>query len=180
MKWLLVLLLFFSTSVLGSSEKIYPLSVIKENRKREFIKESYEYCIPVIKKWEGYRAKKYLLFGAYYIGYGHRLLKSDTLSNITENQADSVLRLDFNKNIKAVKERLSYLPDNKVFVIACLSYNTGLTRIIKSSLWPDLLKEKPDIERKFKSFVFIQGNPSKKMAKRRAEEFVLWNKTYQQ
>ena len=74
-------------------------------------------AVACIKRWEGWHRGKMP-----YIGYGHRLLPHETLTeNLSEAQADSLLRCDLERCLKVFRKYgkdsllLSEISDNKSY-----------------------------------------------------------------
>jgi lysozyme len=97
--------------------------------------ENYEKTIEFVKKHEGFaEGKPYICPGGYKtIGYGHVIVEGENFEQLTEKQADSLLRADFNKAIKAV-ERTIQLPSTQKLAIAHFVYTKGIGSFINSGL----------------------------------------------
>lgn len=78
-------------------------------------------CLNQIKDSESLSLKPYELGGSTYIGYGH---KTSDKSTITENQADSLLLLDFSTRITTMQETYN-TSRIQSYALAMLSYNVG-------------------------------------------------------
>lgn len=101
----------------------------------------YELTIAEIKHAEGLRLKIYRCpAGQRTIGYGHCLLRGEKFNEITEEQADSLLRIDFQK-------RLDYLPEtmpwNQRLAIAKFIFNIGIGAYNRSALRNKILHQEP-------------------------------------
>ena len=99
--------------------------------------KEYERTIEFIKWHEGFaNGKAYLCPGGYKtIGYGHVILKGETLSNLSKEQADSLLRVDFNKAIKSLKsDKKVNLNGAKKLAIAHFIFAKGIGSYYKSTL----------------------------------------------
>lgn len=103
--------------------------------------ENYENTIKFIKKNEGFaEGKAYICPGGYKtIGYGHVILEGETFQELTEKQADSLLRVDFNKAIKHV-DQIVDLPGNRKLAIAHFVFTKGIGTFIKSNLKDKVLR----------------------------------------
>lgn len=151
-----------------------PLIVAPSVKKQD---TTLRYAISVIKKYEGYSSVRYHLFGDNYIGYGHLLYKWDTITKVTGLQADSMLRVDFNNNLNAIKRNLEVsLPDNRLYVLTMLSFNTGCGRLFRSDLFKHVNNKMPDscIYKDYTGFVYAKGKYIPSLLDRRKEEFKLW------
>lgn len=111
-----------------------------------------------------------------YIGYGHRLLPGETLTeNLSKAQADSLLRSDLRKCCDAFREF-----DNDALLLGVLSYNVGIFRlkghgrILKSRLIRKLEKGERDIYEEHVSFRCYKGKVIPSIERRRKAEFALF------
>lgn len=124
-----------------------------------------------IKKWEGWHRGKMP-----YIGYGHRLLPHERLTeNLSEAQADSLLRCDLERCLKVFRK---FGKDS--LLLSVLSFNVGIYRLIgdgkipKSNLIRKLEKRDRDIYKEYVSFRCYKGRVIPSIEKRRKEEFSLF------
>jgi len=136
----------------------------------------YENCISHIKKSEGFVNQMYLCPANYpTIGYGHRLTKTDNFTFLSEIQADSLLRLDFNKRFKKTNEKLSY---NKRLAITCFIFNVGFYKYKKSKLY-QLIKSNKYIDNELIKWSHYRSNgkliKSKNLLTARKFELKLYN-----
>jgi|GEM_PF-2664389 lysozyme len=106
--------------------------------------DNYEKTLRFIKKNEGFAGgKAYICPGGYKtIGYGHVILEGETYEELTENQADSLLRVDFNKAIKRI-DQIVDLPGNRKLAIAHFVFTRGIGTFLKSNLKDRVLKGEP-------------------------------------
>lgn len=135
----------------------------------------YELTISEIKHAEGLKLTIYRCpAGQRTIGYGHCLKKEERFTKITNEQADSLLRADF-------QERLNYLPEkmawNKRLAIAKFIFNVGIGAYDKSRLREKVLHQEPiDIILKYchykKNGRYIRSNW---LLEQRKFEFKLYN-----
>lgn len=173
----LVLLIVLSGIRLPQLEQPAYGKSIRISEKKTTIDTTYEYSIKVIKKWEQYSATRYKLFGDEYIGYGHLLYKSDTLTFLSKLQADSLLRADFEKAIKSVENMANYhLPDNRKMVLAMFAFNCGIGKLKRSTLLKLVNKGEPYqvIKQEYFKYVYADTRYLPKMINRRIEEFKIW------
>lgn len=109
----------------------------------------YNEVIESIKEFEGLRLTAYLCPAQQKtIGYGHFVKPTDNLSEtITIEQADSLLRKDFNDCINVVKKHIDSLNiDNKevkTLALAHFIYNVGVGNFEKSTLLKLVKDNKP-------------------------------------
>lgn len=96
----------------------------------------YTQTLEYIKSHEGLNnGKKYIdAAGIATIGYGHVILPDESFPDqISDEQADSLLRSDFDKALTAV-DRLTDLKDNKRLAIAHFIYAKGVGHFSRSTL----------------------------------------------
>jgi len=103
-------------------------------------KENYEKTIQFLKKHEGFAdGKAYMCPGGHKtIGYGHIILEGETFDVLTEKQADSLLRVDFDKALKLVDKTVKLTGARKL-AIAHFVFAKGIGTFLNSGL-----KEKID------------------------------------
>lgn len=96
---------------------------------------NYEKTIQYIKEHEGFAGgKPYICPGGYKtIGYGHVILEDENFTQLTPAQADSLLRVDFNKALDAV-DRTIDIKGNRKLAIAHFVFTRGIGTFIKSPL----------------------------------------------
>ena len=131
----------------------------------------FDKAVEFIKRAEGWHRGQ-----QYYIGYGHRLLPGETLTeNLSRAQADSLLRSDLRKCCDAFREF-----ENDVLLLGVLSYNVGIFKlkgygkIPKSRLIRKLEKGERDIYKEYVSFRCYKGKVIPSIERRRKEEFELF------
>jgi lysozyme len=102
--------------------------------------KNYERTLRAIKKHEGFAGgKPYLCPAGYYtIGYGHVIKEGEVFSEITERQADSLLRVDFNKALMAVESSVK-LDGTKKLAIAHFVFTRGIGTFNRSELRQKIL-----------------------------------------
>lgn len=128
-------------------------------------------AVACIKRWEGRHRGKMP-----YIGYGHRLLPHETLTeNLSEAQADSLLRCDLERCLKVFRK---YGKDS--LLLSLLGFNVGCYRLIgngkipKSKLIQKLDSGNRDIYKEYVSFRCYRGKVIPSIERRRKEEFELF------
>lgn len=92
----------------------------------------YNEIITKIKEAEGYSAVIYNDNGHQAIGYGCRYFKN--LTSVTESQADSLLKEQFNNNLNFVKYHYKDLNTIEQMVLAKIAFNWGIGNLLKSKL----------------------------------------------
>lgn len=134
-------------------------------------KTLFDSAVEMIKRYEGWHTVR----DAPYIGYGHRRLPGEQLTaNLTEAQADSLLRSDLMKRC-AVFRRFN----KDSLLLATLAYNVGQNRLLgyrkipKSKLIHKLELGDRDIYEEYISYRMYRGKVIPSLERRRKEEFRL-------
>ncbi len=98
-------------------------------------KENYEKTIEYLKEHEGFAGgKSYICPGGHKtIGYGHIILEGETFEELSEKQADSLLRVDFDKALKTVDKTVKLTGVRKL-AIAHFVFAKGIGTFINSGL----------------------------------------------
>jgi lysozyme len=106
--------------------------------------KNYEKTIKAIKKHEGFAGgKPYVCPGGYTtIGYGHVIKEGESFTELTEKQADSLLRVDFNKALRSVELSVN-IKGSKKLAIAHFVFARGIGTFNKSELREMVLKGEP-------------------------------------
>ncbi len=104
--------------------------------------KQYERTLEFIKDHEGFaHGQAYMCPGGYKtIGYGHIILENEKLSQITEQQADSILRIDFNKAIHSLDTYIE-LSGSKRLAMAHFVFTKGIGSFNRSTLKKKILKK---------------------------------------
>ncbi len=128
-------------------------------------KSQYETAISIIKKYETlHKARHWPL-----IGYGHRVWPGENYKRgvqLTEDQADKLLRKDFDKLCAMYRE---YGADS--ILLATLAYNIGHGAVNRSSLITKLKAGNRDIRSTYISYSKYRGKVHNGIRNRRIEEF---------
>lgn len=125
----------------------------------------FEDAVQLIKEYEGWHHAR----DQPYVGYGHRLLPTDTFdSNISESFADSLLRSDLKKKC-AVFRRFG--ADS--LLLGVLAFNVGENRVLRSKLIRKLEAGDRDIKEEYLSFRMYKGKNVRSLERRRKEEYEL-------
>ncbi len=132
----------------------------------------FDKAVACIKSFEGWHSARHHP----YIGYGHKLLPGERLtSNLTEAQADSLLRADMIKRCHTFRRF-----GKDALLLAVLSYNVGEYRLLgsgkipKSTLIRKLEAGNRDIYREYVSYCHYKGKRHAGLLKRRKTEFALF------
>lgn len=147
-------------------------STLAQRRVRLADLPPFERAVVVVKYFEGLHGK-----GCFpYVGYGHQLQPGEHLSsNMTERQADSLLRADLWKCFEHFKD---YGKD--ALLLSLLAYNVGVGRLLgygkysKSRLLRKIEAGNRNIYREYVSFCRYKGKVLKGLEKRRKVEFALF------
>lgn len=124
----------------------------------------FEDAVRLIKKYEGHHARDQP-----YVGYGHRLLQTDTFgSDISKSFADSLLRSDLKKKC-AVFRRFG--ADS--LLLGVLAFNVGESKILRSKLVKKLEAGDRNIKEEYLSFRMYKGKVVRSLERRRKEEYKL-------
>ena len=132
----------------------------------------FERAVVVVKYFEGLHGREHYP----YVGYGHRLLPGERFTaNMTERQADSLLRADLWKCFEHFK---GYGKD--ALLLTLLAYNVGVGRLLgygrhpKSQLIKKIETGNRNFYREYVSFCRYKGNVLSGLVKRRQVEFALF------
>lgn len=137
--------------------------------------------LKLVKIWEGYRERTYLdVAGIPTIGYGHRLLASESFPNgIEETQANDILAHDVHGAEQAVMRLVKVaLTQNQFDALVDFVVNLGQGKLAASTLLRELNSGNDDAAREqllLWDHAGAQENANLKA--RRKSEFDLWNDT---
>lgn len=122
----------------------------------------------LLRKYETFQNAPYKLGDYWYIGYGH--LTSDSISDITKKQASLLLENDFAKNLK----HFNNIKDHRRrYLLAMLSFNIGIGKVLRSSLYNDNLNDK-DFISTYLNYSNFNGIFHKRLYQRRENELKLF------
>ncbi|KGF41050.1 lysozyme [Prevotella bivia DNF00320] len=148
-----------------------PLSA-QSKRRRLADLPPFERAVVCIKYFEGMHGRK----DYPYVGYGHQLLPGEHFSsNMSEWQADSLLRLDLMKRLMVFKD---YGKD--ALLLAVLSYNVGVGQILgygkypKSQLLRKIEAGNRNFYKEYVAFCRYKGKVLRGLVKRRQIEYYLF------
>ena len=132
----------------------------------------FERAVVVVKYFEGMHGWK----NYPYVGYGHQLQRGERFTaDMTERQADSLLRADLMKHIEIFKK---YGKD--ALLLAVLSYNIGVGRILgygkhpKSQLLRKIEAGDRNFYKEFVAFCRYKGKVLRGLLRRRQVEYTLF------
>ena len=125
----------------------------------------FEAAVQLIKKYEGWHHSR----GQPYVGYGHRLLDTDTFGHdISESFADSLLRSDLKKKCAVFR---CFNKDS--LLLGVLSFNVGENKVIRSKMVQKLKAGDRNIREEYLSFCHYKGKAVRSLERRRKEEYEL-------
>jgi len=175
-KLLLLIVLITSISVVSAIVKSYSHDKSADMVPEYFNwKENYEKTINYIKKHEGFNdGKPYQdVGGTLTIGYGHVVLGTDSFpEQMSQSQAEKLLRSDFNKALKFVEDNTD-LKDNKRLAIAHFIFAVGVGNYLKSKL-PQLIKERKPIDGEILKWGSFSTPSGKKIKSKYALDIRKW------
>ena len=132
----------------------------------------FERAVVVVKYFEGMHSWK----NYPYVGYGHQMQPGEHFTaDMTERQADSLLRADLMKHIEIFKK---YGKD--ALLLAVLSYNIGVGRILgygkhpKSQLLRKIEAGDRNFYKEFVAFCRYKGKVLRGLLRRRQVEYTLF------
>lgn len=125
----------------------------------------FEDAVRLIKKYEGWHHAR----DQPYVGYGHRLLPTDTFnSDISESFADSLLRSDLKKKCAVFRH---FGADS--LLLGVLAFNVGESKVLRSKLARKLEAGDRNIKEEYLSFRMYKGKVVRSLERRREEEYEL-------
>jgi len=133
--------------------------------------------IDVLKHYEKYESTPYYSNNYWYIGYGHMILKGEHFTTLTEKQADSLFKVDFEKHKKQITKYLN--KDTKIeYVYLCtmLAFNIGVYKVKNYDI-VKYINENKDVEiikDKYIQYCINEGNLHKGLLERRKQELNIW------
>ena len=147
--------------------------ILAQHRVRLADLPPFERVVVVVKYFEGLHNKPK---DFPYVGYGHQLQPGEHFTaNMTERQADSLLRADLWKCFEHFKD---YGKD--ALLLTLLAYNVGVGRLLgygkrpKSLLLQKIEAGKRNFYQEYVSFCRYKGKVLKGLEKRRKVEFALF------
>lgn len=169
-----VILLFCPNSIVHNKE-IKQNSVTYYEECIEPIKKQSNVILEYIKLHEGLRLKPYNS-GGLTIGYGHLIKKGESFTIIDTATAERLLEEDFKKAENVIQTRLRSikLKKNQQLALAHFVYALGEGNFLKSSLYKDLIANKPINKDHFTKWSFFKGKINKNIIKTRQFEYELF------
>lgn len=145
MRVLIVLILillniqFVNAPITDEIQKDLSERIMETLRQKEW-DNMYEYVVESIKEREGFVSIPYYCPGnVLTIGYGHAIKKGEIFNfPISEQEGDSLLRIDFNEAINFVRKTTN-LEHIQLLAIAKFVYNVGSGNFYKSTLRSKIL-----------------------------------------
>lgn len=134
--------------------------------------------IDLIKKYEGFRSKKYLCpAGLPTIGYGHQIRPREKFTTLTPEKAEMLLKDDL-RGVEANVTRLVKvgLTDNQFSALASLVYNIGAGKFASSTMLKRLnMEDYAGAANEFDKWVYAGGKRLDGLIARRNSEQELFN-----
>lgn len=143
---------------------LFLIIALSQNTTNSCYLTHYEDAVKIIKKHEGFRSCEYTLEGVRTIGYGHTIKKGESFKCLTEIQADSLLRADFNSALKRVDTHVGVKGSRKI-ALGHFIYCKGIGTFLKSTIYSKLKAGNSLIEEDFTKYRF---------RKSRVFEWELW------
>lgn len=126
----------------------------------------FECAVQLIKRYEGWHHAR---GQPDYVGYGHRLLPTDTFDhNISESFADSILRNDLKLKCTVFRHL-----GRDSLLLGVLSFNVGENKVLLSKLVRKLEAGNRDIREEYLSFRCYKGKVVRSLEQRRKKEYEL-------
>ena len=136
--------------------------------------KQYEKTLEYIKDHEGFAGgTAYVCPGGHKtIGYGHILLENENLSQISKQQADSILRADFNKAIRVLDANIE-LDGPKRLAIAHFVFAKGIGSFNRSTLKKRILNNEP-IDNEITKWCYYTNSKGEKVKSQHALNIRNW------
>jgi len=136
--------------------------------------KEYEKTLQYIKDHEGFaNGKAYTCPGGHRtIGYGHIILENEHFTEITEQQADSILRVDFNKSLRALDANIK-LDGSKRLAMAHFVFAKGIGSFNRSTLKKKILSNER-IDNEIKKWCYYTNAKGEKVKSQHAYNIRSW------
>ena len=132
-----------------------------------------EKAINLIKNFEGLRTKSYICpAGVRTIGYGHVLAANDNRNNISEKEAEKLLRQDVAKSETSVLRNVVVsLTQGQFDALVSFTYNLGNAALQRSTLRQKINRhEHEEVPKELRRWVYAGGRVLLGLVKRREAE----------
>jgi lysozyme len=142
------------------------------------MEKSIALAIPVIKKWEGFRAKVYRdPVGKATVGYGTLITPEFSwISEVTKEQAEDLLVGHVEKDYAKIKKVVGDCQDYQMAAFLSFAYNLGTGALLKSTLIRFHLNgEYEKAAAQFDRWVYAGGKKFNGLINRRKEEKLLYS-----
>jgi lysozyme len=91
--------------------------------------------LAIIKKWEGLRLAPYKdAAGHFTIGYGHKILDTETFTRISGEEAEELLQEDLIRTERAVEELVDAVKKSEFDALVSFAFNVGTYALKTSTL----------------------------------------------
>ena len=134
--------------------------------------------VELIKSFEGFKAEPYVCAGGYLtIGYGHKLLPSDSYKTVNIEKAHQILENDLRKIERSVLKYINVeVNDDQFAALVSFTFNTGA-----ASLQRSVLRQKinygcyDEATKEFSKWVYAGGKKIMGLVRRRKLESELFS-----
>jgi lysozyme len=130
-------------------------------------------CIDIIKHFEGFYAKPYVCPAGYLtIGWGHVILRNESFSEINQEQAEDVLKMDVVKSEVSVCRLISVpLQDHHYDALVSFCFNLGGGALQRSTLRAKINRgEYEEAAEEFPRWCYAKGKKLNGLVSRRLVE----------
>jgi lysozyme len=133
--------------------------------------------IKLIKKYEGFFPKKYICPAGYLtIGYGHVIKDNENLNDVSEEEAEFLLKKDIEiAEISVLRNINVSLTDNQFNALVSFTFNLGGGALQRSTLRQKINRQEhyavPD---EFMKWIWCNGRRLTGLIKRRQAEAILY------
>ena len=134
--------------------------------------------IELIKQFEGFKAQPYVCSGGYLtIGYGHKLLPSDSYKIIDLEKAQGILENDLRRIERSVIKYIdAEINDDQFAALVSFTFNLGPAALQRSTLRQKInYGHYEDASKEFLKWVYAGGRKLAGLVKRRKVESELFN-----
>ena len=134
-------------------------------------------AIERIKKWEGFKDAKYQdVAGKWTIGYGHLVRSSESFNEISETEAEELLRRDVESAERAVLRLVNVpLTDGQFDALVSFTFNLGSGAFQRSTLRRKVNRQAhSEVPDQLMRWVWAGGRKLNGLHKRRSAESILY------
>jgi len=139
--------------------------------------------IELIKMFEGFKPEPYVCSGGYLtIGYGHKLLPSDSYKQITIEKAEIILQNDLRRTERSVLKYIdAQINEDQFSALVSFTFNLGPAALQRSALRQKVnYGQYEDAAKEFQKWVYAGGKKIMGLVRRRRLESQLFASRYLQ